>query len=552
MRRLALLATVILASVALAAGCSSSSSSSSPGATSAGAPVNGGTLQAGIPSNPDHLDTGISYAVEGWEILEATDNGLLTFKKASGGAQAQILPDIATAMPAVTDGGRVYTFHVRPGVRFSPPVNRAVRPSDFKYAIERLFRVGSPGVGFYTSIVGANAYAAHHASSISGIVANDSAMTITFRLVQPDGAFLDDLAIPFAFAVPTGTPYRDISTDAQWRVGTGPYMIQTYVPNQQIVLVRNPNFHQWTAASPNGHLNKIDIHIGITPEQAVNETIDGQLDWYFEAVPTDRWTALKARYPSQTFLFPRNNVTYFSMNELKYPFNKLAVRQAVNYAVSRSALLKIFGGQGIASETVLPPGFGSAYKPYNLYPYDPAKAKQLIRQAGAVGAPVQIWTTNANPAPQASQYLASVLNSIGLKVTQVKVLDDGVYWDTLLSESSDPQIAFNHFDQDYPEGEDFINTLLNGQNIVKVGNNDVSNTNDPVLNGMIASTMRMPLGAARNAMWAKIDRLFMARDAGWVPFLHLAEPKFVSPQLHGLVFTGSYFELLPEMWLSHQ
>jgi len=547
--RLSATAVLLAAGLMLAAGCGSSSSSAGS-SSPAGSPVNGGTLLAGIPSNPDHLDPGISYAVEGWEILEATDNGLLTFKKASGGAQATILPDIATAMPSVTDGGRTYTFHVRTGVRFSPPVNRAVQPSDFKYAIERLFRVGSPGVGFYTDIVGANAYAAHKAAAISGIVADDATHTITFHLVNPDGAFLDDIAIPFAFAVPVGTPAKDISTDPRWRVGTGPYMVKSYVPNQELILVRNPNFHQWTAASPNGHLNEIDIKIGITPEQAVNETIDGQLDWYFEAVPADRWTQLRAKYPNQTYLFPRNNVTYFSMNERKYPFTKLAVRQAVNYAVSRTALLKIFGGQGTASETVLPPGFGSAYQPYNLYPYDPAKARQLIRQAGAEGAKVQIWTTNADPAPQASQYLAGVLSSIGLNVTGVKVLDDGVYWDTLLAESSDPQIAFNHFDQDYPEGEDFINTLLNGQNIVKVGNNDVSNTNDPVLNQMIDQTMRMPLGAARNAMWAKIDRLFMQRDAGWVPFLHLSEPKFVSPNLHGLVFTGSYFELLPEMWLS--
>ena len=67
---------------------------------------------------------------------------------------------------------------------------------------------------------------------------------------------------------------------------------------------------------------------------------------------------------------------------------------------------------------------------------------------------------------------------------------------------------------------------------------------------MIDRTTRMPLGAARNAMWAKIDNQFMQRDAGWAPFMHLDEPKFVSANLHGLVFTGSYFELIPEMWLS--
>jgi peptide/nickel transport system substrate-binding protein len=535
--------------LAVSAGCGSGSSSS---AGSAGAPVDGGTLRGAIPDNPDHLDTGISFAVEGWELLEATNNGLLTFKKAGGGQQSVIEPDIATAMPVVTDNGRTYTFQVRKNVMFSPPVNRAVRPSDFQYAIERLFHVGSPGVGFYTNIVGADAYAAHHAPHISGIVANDNTGTIVFHLVKPDGAFLDDMAIPFAFAVPAGMPYKDISTDPQWRVATGPYMIKTYTPKQQIVLVRNPNFHQWTAASPKGHVNEVDITIGTTPEQAVNETIDGQLDWYMEAVPPDRFTALRAQYPKQTFLFPRNNVTYFSMNTRKPPFDKLAVRQAVNYAIDRNALVKIFGGQGIPSETVLPPGFGSSYQEHHLYPHDLAKAKQLIQQAGATGASVQIWTTNADPAPKAAEYLASVLSQIGLNVTGVKAVDDSVYWDTLLTQSGDPQIAFNHFDQDFPEGEDFLDTTLNGEHIVNVGNNDVSNTNDPTLNAMIDRTKLMPLGAARNAQWAKIDAYFMQHDAGWAPFLHLEQATFVSPRLHGLIFTGSYFELIPEMWLSKQ
>ncbi|HEY8860038.1 MAG TPA: hypothetical protein VIM27_11345, partial [Gaiellales bacterium] len=153
MKRVLALVTV----TATLAGCGSSSSTTSG---PVGAVQNGGTLRAGIPDDPDHLDTGISYAVEGWELLEATNNGLLTFKKASGGAGSEVVPDMATAMPAVTDGGRTYTFHVHSGVHYSPPENRAVRPSDFAYAIERLFHVGSPGVGFYTIIQGADAYAA--------------------------------------------------------------------------------------------------------------------------------------------------------------------------------------------------------------------------------------------------------------------------------------------------------------------------------------------------------------------------------------------------------
>ena len=97
---------------------------------------------------------------------------------------------------------------------FSTPVSRAVEPSDIKFSIERLFQVDSGGVGFFTGIEGANAYAKSRKGGISGIVADDKTHTITFHLTQPDGTFLDYMATPFAFAMPKGTPYKDISTAA--------------------------------------------------------------------------------------------------------------------------------------------------------------------------------------------------------------------------------------------------------------------------------------------------------------------------------------------------
>jgi peptide/nickel transport system substrate-binding protein len=547
MRRVTGFLALVTATALLAAGCGSGSSASGSGDT--GAPVNGGILRAAIPGNPDHLDPALSDTNEGWEILEATNNGLLTFKKASGGAGATVVPDLASAMPTVTDGGKTYTFHLRSGVMFSAPVSREVKPSDIKYSIERLFRVDSGGVGFYTGIVGANSYAKTRTGGISGIVADDKAMTITFHLTQPDGTFNDYIATPFAFALPKGTPDKDISTIPEWRVATGPYRITNYVPHQSITIRRNPTFKSWTPDTPDGHLNGIDVTIGVTPEQSVNEIADGQLDWYFESVPPDRLTQLKAQYPKQVYPFVRNNITYFFMNERKYPFNKLDVRKAVNYAIDRNALVKIYGGQGTPTENIIPPGLGSAYKKHTLYPHDLAKAKQLIQQAGVAGAAVTVWGHNTDPTPSAVQYLAGVLNQIGLKAT-VKTFDESVYWDTIATQKGDPQIGFTDWNQDYPEGQDFIDVALNGEHIVNVGNNDLTNTNIPAYNKMIDQAKRMPLGDARNAIWAKLDYLYMKNDAAWAPFMNRQWPKYVSPHLHGLVFNGNYFELFPSMYLT--
>jgi peptide/nickel transport system substrate-binding protein len=544
-KRLALAAAAALALTA-SVGVSSGSASRSDDT----APVNGGTLLAGIPDSPDHLDPGLSYTNEGWEIFEATNDGLLTYVRSDNPkTSATIVPDIATALPTVSRDGLTYAFKVRKGVRFSPPVNRDVLPSDFKFTIERLFRINSGGVSFYTGIVGANAYARTKKGGIPGIVANDSTGTLTFHLTTRDGTFPNYLAIPFAFAVPKGTPDKDVSTIDKWRVATGPYMITKYVPKQSVEIRRNPNFKQWTPNTPGGHLDGIDIKIGVTPDQAVNMTADNQLDWYFEPIASDRYTQLKAQYPDQVHPFVRNNVTYFVMNSKKPPFDKLAVRQAVNYAVDRTALVKIFGGQGTVTENILPPGLGSAYKAHHLYPLDLAKAKALVKQSGDTGMQVDVWSHTTDPTPKAAQYMASVLSSIGFKTT-VKTSDESVYWDTISTQKGDPQIAFQDWNQDYPEGQDFIDLLLNGRNIVNVGNNNQSNTNVPALNAQMDAARKMPLGPARNAIWAKLDDELMAQNAPWVPFMNREIPKFVSKRVHGLVFNPSYFELFPSMWLS--
>jgi peptide/nickel transport system substrate-binding protein len=545
---------VALASVAallLASSLSVASGVAAPaGRTDDGTPVNGGTLLAGIPDSFDHLDPGLSYTNEGWEVFEATNDGLLTFVRTDDPAKsATIVPDIAAAMPTVSKDGLTYTFKLRKGVRFSPPVNREVLPSDFKFTIERLFRINSGGVSFYTGIAGANAYAKTKKGGISGIVANDATGTLTFHLTTPDGTFPDYLSIPFAFVVPKGTPDKDVSTIDKWRIATGPYMISKYVPKQSVTIVRNPNFKQWTPNTPGGHLDGIDIKIGVTPDAAVNMTVDNELDWYFEPIAADRYTQLKAQFPDQVHPFVRNNVTYFVMNSRRPPFDKLAVRQAVNYAIDRTALVKIFGGQGTPTENILPPGLGSAYRKHDLYPLNVAKAKALVKASGDSGMAVTVWSHTTDPTPKAAQYMASVLSSIGFKTT-VKTADESIYWDTISTTKGDPQIAFQDWNQDFPEGQDFIDLLLNGKNIVDVGNNNQSNTNVPAFNAQMNAARAMPLGAARNAMWAKLDDEIMKTNAPWAPFMNRENPKFVSKRVHGLVFNPSYFELFPSMWLS--
>jgi peptide/nickel transport system substrate-binding protein len=281
----------------------------------------------------------------------------------------------------------------------------------------------------------------------------------------------------------------------------------------------------------------------------VNEIANGQLDWYFEQVAPDRLTGLEAQYPSRVHNYTRNNITFFTLNLRKPPMNNLLVRRAINYATDRPALVKIFGGQGTPTENIVPPAFGGAFVKHDFYPYDLTKAKALVAQSGTAGMSVQVWASNTVPQPEAAQYMASVLDSLGYKAT-VKTLDEGVYYDTVAAEATDPQVSYNDWNQDFPEAEDFVDLLLNGEKITNVGNNNGSNLNVPAINAQMDAARELPLGPARDAAWARIDAEVMRDYAPLVPFMNRRYPKFVSARLHGLVFNGTYYELFPSMWLS--
>ena len=138
------------------------------------------------------------------------------------------------------------------------------------------------------------------------------------------------------------------------------------------------------------------------PGVALTRTLNGSDDYDFQQPPTDRLAELQAKYADQIKVYTPANTYYYFMNNRVAPFDNVKVRQAVNYAINREALVRIYGGLATPTENVLPPTYPQ-YKKLNLYPYNLAKAKQLIKDAGATGATVTVWTSNntSRHAPQA-------------------------------------------------------------------------------------------------------------------------------------------------------
>ena len=274
--------------VLLAAACGGSKKAATTATT--GTTPGGSVQQKAFPefkivydTGTDYLDPALSYTVQGWAVMWNVYLSLLGYKHVSGPDGATLVPALAKDLPQISSDGLTYKFTLRSGLKYSD--GSAVKASDFKYAIKRLFQIDSPGVGFFTNIVGADAFSKTKKGDISGITADDATGDITIKLAKPQGDFQNILATIFAAPVPTGTPAKDQSTTPI--PSTGPYMISAYKPNRSITMVRNPNF-QATADVPDGNPDKISLKIVQDDSAALQQVINGQADYDFHPIPVDR------------------------------------------------------------------------------------------------------------------------------------------------------------------------------------------------------------------------------------------------------------------------
>jgi peptide/nickel transport system substrate-binding protein len=527
----AVLAAVLALAATACGGGSSAGTTTTSAATTTGTAAKGKTFPVfniAMDQGTDYLDPGLSYTVEGWGVMWNVYLPLIGYRHVNGPAGATLVPYLAKALPQISDGGTTYTLTLRSGLEYSD--GTPVKASDFKKAIERDFIVDSPGVGFFGNIVGANDFGKTKKGDISGITTDDATGKITINLIAPQGDFANVLATEFAAPVPSNAPLRDTSTHPL--PATGPYMIKSYEPNRQIVEVRNPHFNarRFGGNVPKGNPDKVVWDVVGDDNVALQRVISGQDDWMsYHPIPTDRLASVQEKYPGQIRVFTPANTYYFFMNTRVPPFNNLKVRQAVNYAVNRRALVKIVGGLALPTENVIPPTYPQ-YQRHTLYPYNPAKARKLVAASGDKGMAVTVWNHDRGIDPKFTAYLTDVLNEIGFNAKE-KIVNSSVYWATVGSQATKAQIGFADWFQDYPHPLDWFDVLLNGERISQTHNNDYANFNNKAVNAAIDALKKAPtLTKAVNAKWKALDKMVM-EQAPWVPFLNRQFTDFFSAKV---------------------
>jgi peptide/nickel transport system substrate-binding protein len=495
------------------------------------------------------------------QLVMLTNDGLTGFQRVGGSAGVRIVPDLAVSLPAPTDGGRSYTFQLRPGIRYS--TGRLVRPDDVRWGIERSLRLGSSGG--LTQIVGAqNCVAApkRPCDLANGIETRTGSNAITFHLTAPDPDFLSELAQTQAYAVPEGTPLHPRG----FVPATGPYEVASFDPKTGLRLVRNPRFHEWSqAAQPSGFPDTIVERFQGSPDAHVAAVLRGSADLAIDLSVAKPSAAIlesvRTQHPSQLEDNPWISTWLLVMNARVAPFNDVRVRRALNFAVDRKRLRDLTLGQGLGPITcqVLSPGIDGyrRYCPYTIAPNksgdwtapDLKRARQLVRASGTTGQAVTLWIPrwiHFNAA--AGNYVVSVLDSLGYKAHFRFAADPYGREDKLHL-----QLGFSAWGPDFVTPSSFIPPAFScsSYNPANSQNGNTAEFCDPAIDREMthAQSLQTSDPQAASRLWEKIDRDLTNR-APWVTFANGVALEVRSARVGNYQYNPQWGTLLDQLWVN--
>ncbi len=518
------------------------------------APKMGGTLRILVSSAAGTLDPQISYIGLTKFFETPVYDTLLTYPKFAGPNAQPVIPNLAENVPQPEDNGLTYRLTLRKGVHFSN--GQLLTVADVASSFRRIFAAGSPTAGpYYSAIKGADICLKDpaHCTLAEGIETDAATNAITFHLSRPDPEFLEHLAWLHASILPASTPPHDMGNTAP--PGTGPYQITDYDPTTHMRFERNPYFHEWSHdAQPAGFADHIEVTFGLEPEASVTAVENGQADLMYENVPLDRLGEVGSKYAAQVHIFTPLLYYYATLNVNEPPFTSLKVRQALNYAVNRHAMVIYDGGSAVASPQcqLLPEGtpgyerfcaYTAGASPQNPAPEwakpDMEKARQLVQESGTKGMRVTIVTPSGGKSDNTALDLRSILEDLGYKAS-VHSISPAIHFTFVQNSDNHVQISIGGWNADYPSAASFLDTLFACSNFHPHSDNspNMSGFCDPHIDDIMHHAAQLALTdrVASNAAWAQADKALMAQ-APAVPLVQTKRVVLVSKRTRNVIIT---------------
>jgi peptide/nickel transport system substrate-binding protein len=519
----------------------------------------GGNLTYLAAGDVDYLDTGQTYYTFGYMVPSAPPRTLYSFTPTDS---VKPVPDLATGPPEISADNKTITVHIKPGIKYAPPVNRVVTTKDIKYAFERAFSKEVPSGyagAYFSSIVGTpDKPNSGDIKPISGIETPDDT-TIVFKLKTAEAPLVSQaLVMPITVPVPEEYASKwDKTTPSkfdQYQSFTGPYMVKNdpttgkvtgRVPGKSIEIVRNPNWDAKTDYRP-AYVDSVKIEEGnddlaTASRRALNGTSTICCD--AGSPPAQVLKQALSRQKDQVIFVASGGTRYIAFDTKVKPFDNINLRKAIIAASNRNALRLTRGGAilGDIANGWIPPGIPGFEEAGGLKQNedldflknpngDPAVSKKYMDAAAADGLPIKDgkWTggekvltiaTNADPGKKTAEVFQGQMESLGFKLNFRIVPQDTLYTKFCSVPSAKVAICPNvGWFKDFADPQSMLDATFNGKNILQQGNVNWPQLNDPAINTAMKAASTVPVGPERNQAWAKINHQ-IAEQAPAIPWI---------------------------------
>jgi oligopeptide transport system substrate-binding protein len=467
----------------------------------------GGTLKVAVRAGRvDTIDPALVNFVVEADLLAPACASLMAYPDKPLPAGARVAPSLAESKPVVSRNGKTYTFTIRKDARFStgPPVTAQA----FVRAIERLLdpAMDTGASDLAALIVGGDDVLAGKAKTPSGLTARGR--TLTVRLTRKPPSPLD---IGGICAVSPNLPADPEGAKAPL-ASPAPYYVAEYVPGERVALERN---RFYTGERPH-HVARFVADLAVDPGLVVDKVASGAYDTVAGVIGGDEIAGFAERYgvnKSQFFVQSGGGVRMFHLNMSRPLFrNNVKLRQAVNFAVDRTALAR---QPGLVSETpfdhYLGPGV-PGYRNAHVYPLkgpDLRTARKLAKGHTRSGKAI-LYTPDTPVDVAQAQIIKQNLKAIGLEV-EINQFQVSLFFDKIFTPGEPFDIARVTWGVDGPPDPGLLDCLFNGRLIGQPTSCNLSYFNSPKHNQLLARASRLG-GAAGETAYGALD-VELTRDA---------------------------------------
>jgi peptide/nickel transport system substrate-binding protein len=521
---------------------SSASSSTGGGAAQETGGKQGGLLKQLGSSDVDYLDPGHTYFTAGYQVAYVTQRPLYSFKP----GQTVPVPDLAAAKPEISSDLKTITVKIKPNVKFSPPVNRAVTSKDVKYAFDRFFSANVSGQypSYFSSLEGVPSTPTKGVKSISGVTTPDD-QTLVLKLSRPEAVSVAAaLVMPITMPVPEDYAAKfdakNPSTYNAHVVATGPYMVKNdaqgntvgYQAGRSIDLVRNPNWDKTTDYRP-AYLDQIEMTTNEADASiAAQQVLTGSHMTLDSDPPAAELRDAVTSKKGQFVQVPSGGYRWLPLNTTIKPLDNINVRKAILAAFDREAVRRVRGGRfiGDIATHFLPPGIpgfeqagGLKGPPLDFLANprgDMTVATNYMKKAGYPSGKytgnddLLLVTSNADPGKSQAQVAQAQLQKLGLKVTLRTVPQDSMYTEWCQVPAKQVAICGDAaWFKDFLDPQSMLEVTFKGSNIVKSGgNNNLAQLDDKQVDAAMDKATLLQ-GSARLDAWGNVDKMITATAA---------------------------------------